>query len=277
MRQPYNSGRFRLGWSDYGRNLGISLCAATLVFGAIGCRKTAGEAVPAPPAPPVAADPKAQADEFYAQRADVMKVRQALIVLRQASTANPGDYEIAWRVARANYYLGTHSTDDTETERAFREGTEAGKVAVKLNAGRPEGHFWLGANYGGNAEISTLASLTDIDEIKREMEAVIKIDEGFEAGSAYMALGQVYMKAPKIFGGDVQKAIDYFQKGLKVGDNNGLLHLRLAEAYAEERRNEDARQQLKILFEKKATPGYEPEYNDAIREGRELEEKLKQQ
>lgn len=231
----------------------------------------------APPPPASTADPKAQADDFYAQRADVMKVRQALIILRQAFTSNPGDYEIAWRLARADYFLGTHSTDDTETERAFRDGTDAGNIAVKLNDSGPEGHFWLGANYGGNAEISTLASLTDIEDIKREMEAVLKIDEGFEAGSAYMALGQVYLKAPRIFGGDVQKAIEYFQKGLKVGENNGLLHLRLAEAYAEARRTEDARQQLKILFEKKATPGYEPEYNDAIKEGHELEEKLKQQ
>src|SRR5690349_6200140 len=275
MHASYNSGRVSRKPLDYGRNLAIFIYAATLIMGAASCRKTS-EGVPATPAPALGADPKAQADDFYSQRADVMKVRQAIIVLRQALTANPSDYEIAWRLARANYYLGTHSPDDTETERAFRDGTEAGKVAVKLNAGRPEGHFWLGANYGGNAEISTLASLTDIEDIKSEMEAVIKIDEGFEAGSAYMALGQVYMKAPKIFGGDVQKAIDYFQKGLKVGDNNGLLHLRLAEAYAEEHRNEDARQQLKILFEKKATPGYEPEYNDAVKKGRELEEKLKQ-
>jgi tetratricopeptide (TPR) repeat protein len=247
------------------------------MFGAIGCRKTSGEAVTTPAPPASTADPKTQADDFYSQRADVMKVRQALIVLRQAFTASPADYEIAWRLARANYYLGTHSTDETETEKAFRDGTEAGKIAVKLNEGRPEGHFWLGANYGGNAEISTLASLTDIEDIKREMEAVLKIDRGFESGSAYMALGQVYLKAPRIFGGDVQKAIDYLQQGLKVGENNGLLHLRLAEAYAEAHRTEEARQQLKILFEKKATPGYEPEYNDAIKEGHELEDKLKQQ
>ena len=277
MRQPYNSTRQKLNVSEIGRNCALSVCAVTLLISAIGCRKTSSEAVVTPPPPTSTADPKTQADDFYAQRADIMKVRQALIVLRQADTANPSDYEIAWRLARTNYFLGTHSTDDMETEKAFRDGVEAGKIAVKLNEGRPEGHFWLGANYGGNAQISTLASLSDISDIKREMEAVIKIDEGFEAGSAYMALGQVYMKAPRIFGGDVQKAIDYLQKGLKVGENNGLLHLRLAEAYAEAHRMEEARQQLKILFEKKATPGYEPEYNDAIKEGHELEEKLKQQ
>ena len=142
---------------------------------------------------------------------------------------------------------------------------------------KPEGHFWLGANYGGNAEISTLGSLTDIQDIKREMETVLKLDEGFESGSAYMALGQMYLKAPKVLGGDTDKAIEYFEKGLKVGPNNGLLYLRLAQAYAQDHRTADARQQLKILFEKGATPGYEPEYNDAVKEGRELEEKLKQQ
>jgi len=243
----------------------------------IGCRKSAGEVVSTPPPPPSSADPKTQAEEFYAQRSDLMKVRQGLIVLRQASTASPSDYEIAWRLAKFNYFLGKHTTDDTEKERAFGDGIDAGKIAVKLNENKPEGHFWLGANYGGNAEISTLGSLSDIQDIKREMEAVLKLDEGFESGSAYMALGQMYLKAPKVLGGDTGKAIEYFEKGLKLGPNNGLLYLRLAQAYAEDHRTADARQQLKILFEKGATPGYEPEYNDAVKEGRELEEKLKQQ
>jgi len=275
MHQPYNSEPDKANCSKYGRNMALFVCTLTLVFGVNGCRKTSGEVVSAPPPPPSSADPKTQADEFYSQRADLMKVRQGLIVLRQAATANPSDYEIAWRLAKFNYFLGKHTADDTEKERAFRDGVDAGELAVKLDNNKPEGHFWLGANYGGNAEISTLASLTDIQDIKREMEIVLKLDEGFESGSAYMALGQMYLKAPKIFGGDTEKAIEYFEKGLKVGPNNGLLYLRLAQAYAEDHRTADARQQLKILFEKGATPGYEPEYNDAVKEGRELEAKLK--
>jgi tetratricopeptide (TPR) repeat protein len=204
-----------------------------------------------------------------------MKVRQALIALRQATAENPTNYELAWRVAKYNYYLGSHTPDESEQEKAFHDGIEAGKLAVKLNNDGPEGHFWLGANYGGNAEISTLAGLTDLEDIKREMEAVLKIDEQFEGGSGYLGLGQVYLKAPKIFGGDVQKAIEYLEKGIKVGPNNGLMRLRLAEAYAEANRDNEAREQLKILFEGKPTPGYEPEYDDAVKEGRELEAKLK--
>src|SRR5690242_11269401 len=172
MHQLYNVRRIGRAVSNYGRNCAISVCAATLVFGVIGCRKTSSEGAPAAPAPPAAADPKAQAEDFYAQRSDLMKVRQGLIVLRQAATANPSDYEIAWRLAKFNYFLGKHTTDDTERERAFRDGIDAGEIAVKLNGDKPEGHFWLGANYGGNAEISTLASVSEIQDIKREMEAV---------------------------------------------------------------------------------------------------------
>lgn len=252
--------------------LGVLL---VFVAGLSACSKPAEPAVSAPSSGRSAAESIAQADELYAQRADVMKVRQGLIALRQAAAEHATNYELAWRVAQYNYYLGSHTADETEQAKAFHDGTEAGKLAVKLNNDRPEGHFWLGANYGGNAEISTLAGLAEIEDIKREMEAVLKIDESFQQGSAYMALGQVYLKAPRILGGDVGKAIEYLEKGLKFGPNNAVLRLRLAEAYAEAKRIPDAHRELKVLFESQPSPGYEPEHNDAVKEGRELEAKLK--
>ena len=252
--------------------LGAALAFAGILWG---CSTPAEPAVSGPPSGRSAAESIGEVDQLYAQRADLMKVRQALIALRQATAETPTNYELAWRVAKYNYYLGSHTSDESEQEKAFHDGIEAGKLAVKLNTDRPEGHFWLGANYGGNAEISTLAGLTDIEDIKREMEAVLKIDEQYEGGSAYLGLGQVYLKAPKIFGGDVAKAIGYLEKGIKVGPNNGLMRLRLAEGYAAANRDNEAREQLKTLFDGKPTPGYEPEYEDAVKEGRELEAKLK--
>ena len=50
----------------------------------------------------------------------------------------------------------------------------AGKAAVQLQPNKPEGHFWLGANYGGTAAHSTLANLSSFQDIKGEMEAVLK-------------------------------------------------------------------------------------------------------
>ena len=102
----------------------------------------------------------AEADRLYEGRADLMKARQAIVTLRQAQAEDPTNYDIAWRLAEFDYFLGSHTSDSGEQDKDFREGIEAGKLAVKLQDGKPEGHFWLGANYGGSAELSTLAALS---------------------------------------------------------------------------------------------------------------------
>jgi hypothetical protein len=160
-----------------------------------GCRRAAS-APPAQPSQPATADVLRQADDLYSARQDLLKVREAIIALQQAQASEPSSYDLAWRLAKFNYYLGAHSADDTEKERAFHDGIDAGKLAVELQPDKPDGHFWLGANYGGNAQINTLAGLADLDDIKHEMETVLKIDERYQAGSAYMVLGQVYLEAP---------------------------------------------------------------------------------
>jgi len=255
-------------------NMGLCLAALSLLFSATSCRKEApasGDNLPSRPA----ADVITEVDTLYAGRGDLTKVRQGLIALRHAQATEAGNYDLAWRLAKFNYYLGSHTPDDTERARAFREGIEAGKLAVKLQDGKADGHFWLGANYGGNAQISTLAGLAEIDDIKREMETVLKLDEGYQAGSAYMVLGQVYQEAPRLLGGDTQKSIEYFQKGLRFGPNNPLLRWHLAQAYADANRKEDARKEIDTLLTMKVDPGYEPEHKEAVEKAQQLAEKLK--
>jgi tetratricopeptide (TPR) repeat protein len=216
----------------------------------------------------------AEADRLYAQREDLAKARLAVTVLRQARTADYGNFDAAWKLARANYYLGTHSDGD-EADNAFREGIEAGKAAVQLQGNRAEGHFWLGANYGGVAERSTLAGLSSVEDIRNEMDAVIKIDEKFQNGSAYMALGQLYMRAPRVLGGDTPKAIQYLQKAAQIGPDNALIKLNLAEAYHIAGRDGESRKQIDELLAMTPNPDYLPEHKDAVEKAKELQKKLK--
>jgi hypothetical protein len=53
------------------------------------------------------------------------------------------------------------------------------------------------------------------------------------------------------------------------------MRAKLAEAYAEAHRNEDARRQIDILMAMKPAPGYEPEYNEAIADAKEVQGKIK--
>jgi len=256
------------------KNVGIYLLAISLLATATSCRKGAIASSDTSP-PRSTADVIAEADALYAGRADLTKVRQGLIALRHSQATEAGNYNVAWRLAKFDYYLGSHTPDETERDKAFREGIEAGKLALKLQDGKPDGHFWLGANYGGKAQVSTLAGLAEIDDIKREMETVIKIDGGYQSGSAYMVLGQVYQESPRLLGGDTQKAIEYFQKGLRFGPNNSLLRLHLAEAYADANRKEDARREIDTLLTMKFDPAYEPEQKEAVEKAHQLAEKLK--
>jgi len=254
--------------------VGLLAVFAVLGFGLISCRKAATATADHTMVRPTA-DVIAEADRDYAGRSDLVKVRQAIVALRQAQADDPTSYELAWRLAKFNYYLGSHSPEPREQDKAFREGIDAGKLAVKLQDGKPEGHFWLGANYGGTAQISTLAGLGEIEDIKQEMEKVLKLDESYQAGSAYMVLGQVYLEAPRLLGGDVNKAIGYLEKGVKVGPDNELMRAKLAEAYMDAHRNDEARKQIEVLMAMKPAPGYEPEYNEAIAEAKKIQEKIK--
>jgi tetratricopeptide (TPR) repeat protein len=103
---------------------------------------------------------------------------------------------------------------------------------------------------------------------------VLRIDEQFQGGAAYLALGQLYLQAPRLFGGDSQKAIEYLEKGLKFGNNNALLRLRLAEAYHEVRRDGEARKQIDVVLKITPNPDFLPEYKDAVDGAKKLLEKI---
>jgi Tfp pilus assembly protein PilF len=106
------------------------------------------------------------------------------------------------------------------------------------------------------------------------METVLKLDEGYKLGSAYLALGQLYLQAPRVLGGDNAKAISYLEKGLKFGANNALLRIRLAEAYEATNREDDARKQIAIILSMSPEPGYVPEHNDAVAKAKKLQQKM---
>jgi tetratricopeptide (TPR) repeat protein len=274
MKRPYNNAcKERISLKN-GRKIGLLLVVTAVSVAGISCRKTASMTENLPATRP-AAEVLAEADQLYKGRPDLVKVRQGIAALRQAQAEDQANYELAWRLAMFDYYLGAHTPESTERDKAFRNGIENGKLAVKLQDGKPEGHFWLGANYGGSAKASVLAGLSEFDDIKLEMETVIKLNESYHSGSAYMALGQLYLEAPRFLGGDTQKAIQYLEKGSRLGPENALLRANLADAYAEAHRNEDARKEIDAVLAMKPSPGFEAEQEEALAQVRKLQEKIK--
>jgi Tfp pilus assembly protein PilF len=237
----------------------VSLCV--LLLGSA-CNDEMPSESPAADTASAAAD-IASADQFYAQRQDLLQLRRGIVSLRQALTKDPGDYDAAWRLSKFNYYLATHTDDSNERDAAFKQGIDAGKTAVQLQNEKPDGHFWLGANYGAAAEQSAIQGLATVNDIRNEMQTVLRLDEGYQNGSAYMVLGLVYLNAPSIVGGDPKKAVEELEKGLRFGEPNAFLHLHLAEAYKKVGRNDDARKEIKKIQSMTPDPNYQPEYKEA--------------
>ena len=221
----------------------------------------------------IAAAKIAEGDRLYEVGDMAKAARVAVATYRQAVTADYGNYD-AWKLARATFYVGDNTDNDNEAEDMFRAGIESGKSAVRLQGGRPEGHFWLGANYGGDAERSTLAGLAAVQDIRNEMETVIKIDDKFQGGSAYLGLGRLYLKAPKVLGGDTSKAIDYLKKGLAITPDNSLMKYYLAEAYQSEHRDAEAKKLIEEILTMTPDPQYVAEHKGAVAKATKLKQRM---
>lgn len=252
-----------------------AMVASALVFGGIACDNSPPNMTSTGSADAkVAADRVAEAEPLYEARDDMTKARMAVSVLRQAHAADYGNYEAAWKLARAAFFVGDRTDNDSERDHMFREGTMAGKVAVQLQPNKPEGHFWLGANYGGTAAHSTLANMSSFQDIKGEMEAVLKIDETYQGYSAYVGLGRLYLQAPKVFGGDVGKAVEYLEKGIKLNPNNMVMRFHLAEAYEANNRNAEAKKQIETIIATTPDPKYVAEHKMAVEKAKKLQEEI---
>ena len=222
----------------------------------------------------MAAEKIVEADALYEGREDMNKARVAVASLRQARLADYGNYEAAWKLARASFYVGDRTESNAEKDDMFTEGTEAGKAAIKLQPDKPEGHFWLGANYGGSAANSTIANLSSFQDIKREMETVLKLDESYQGYSAYLGLGRLYLQAPKVLGGDTEKAIQYLERGVKLNPTHGLMRFHLAEAYESANRHAEAKKQIEALMAVTPDPKYAAEHKAAVEKAKKLLEKI---
>lgn len=252
----------------------IFIISATLVFAACSAPSESAPAAPTTTNSKPSAETLQQADKSYADREDLARVREGLETLRRARAVDYNNFDVAWRTARLNYTLGDKTTDATEREKAFREGIEAGETAVKVEPERVEGHFWLGANQGGFAQArGPLYGLSAAEGLRKEMETVLRLDEGFQGGSAYMVLGRLDLELPSLLGGDPKRALETLERGLKYGENSGLYRLRLAEAYIRNKRMDKAREQLNFILNMTPHPGFVPEHKEAMAKARELLEK----
>jgi hypothetical protein len=86
-------------------------------------------------------------DALYARRDDLASARRSAHIWANRLAKNPKEFESAWKLARARFWLGGHAPE-AERKQLLEQGIEAARVAIAAMPSRPEGHFWLAANMG---------------------------------------------------------------------------------------------------------------------------------
>jgi hypothetical protein len=237
----------------------------------IGCSRNAEpeNATPPPPIHPVD-ETLAKADQLFTQREDVKKLEEARRIIGQIREADHRNFEVEWRFAKYSLFLGEKTEDDDKRQKMFEDGRDAGKIASRIQADRPEGYFWYGANLAELAKMSPVTvGYTSVDNIRDAMNTVIKIQPGYQGASAYDILAQVELNT-RLFGGKATKAVEYLEKAVEIEKNNSNLRLHLAQAYLDADKPELARQQLEYILKMQPDPEYVPEHKQNVVEAKKL-------
>jgi tetratricopeptide (TPR) repeat protein len=203
-----------------------------------------------------AADP----DALYAKR-DIVAMAQGAAAIWQARLKqNPNDFESAWKLARATYWIGTQAPNVNERRPALEQGITAGHAATRIQPNRPEGHMWLAANMGALAESFGLRQgLKYRGEIKDELLTVVRLDPGYEQGSADRALGRWYYRVPGLFGGSNKKSEEHLRRSLTYNPNSTASLYFLAETLIAMKRKDEAKDALQRLLAVPIDPAWAAE------------------
>jgi tetratricopeptide (TPR) repeat protein len=185
--------------------------------------------------------------------------RRAAEMWRAALAGDARDFDAAWKLARAGYWLGGHGPD-ADRRKDLENGIDAGRKAAALQPTRPEGHFWTAANMGALAEsFGVRQGLKYRKAIKEALETVLHLDAPFMDGSADRALGRWYFKVPRLFGGDRTRSEAHLRKSLTYSSNSTTSHFFLGELLQDEGRREEARAEFQRVLDAPANPEWAPE------------------
>ncbi len=189
-----------------------------------------------------------------------------LAVPAAAEDATSPECNGLWLATRSLSEQGDRATGD-EKIRLLERATETGEEAVRRCPEQAEAHFWLGASYGRYADAKRgLTALRLVGKIRREMEASVRLQPDYNGGDAYLALGQLDLSVPGLFGGSRERGVAWLEEGLRVAPRNLDIRLALAEAHLHDGRRAEALALLRSILEAPAKGGSD----DTRRRARDL-------
>ena len=147
--------------------------------------------------------------------------------------------EASLLLARCYWTKASHYTEDGDTKLdLFGKGLDEIETALEEFGDEPSLYYWKAILTGEKANVRpTLESFRAAQVIDELCHRVIETDPSYENGGAYLALGRMYYKLPKLFGGGFEKSVSYllsaksYVEMMPPSERTHTVYLFLAESY----------------------------------------------
>lgn len=187
-----------------------------------------------------------RADALYDGRANVENVRASVSLLEAAAAE---EYEAAWRMGRALFFLGQESGDPDEARAHHARGALFCARAAGREPRRVEGHFWLGVNLALLAQTEKpLKAALHALRARRSLVRAARLDAAHHAAGPLRVLARLQHKLPRLLGGGTKRARANFERAVLLAPANTVTRLYFAEMLLETGDAERARAELEAVL-----------------------------
>jgi tetratricopeptide (TPR) repeat protein len=196
-----------------------------------------------------------RADALYDARTLSENVWASVRIL-EAPTCD-GEYEAAWRLGRALFFLGQEAQVEEDARQHHARGALISQRAARLQPERVEGHFWLGVNLALLARgENPFKALRHALRARRALQRAVQLDAAYHAAGPLRVLARLQHKLPRLLGGGRESARANFERAIELAPANTVTRLYFAELLVETGDKSRARLELDALLNAPPDPGW---------------------
>jgi tetratricopeptide (TPR) repeat protein len=175
--------------------------------------------------------------------------------LLESEVARTPSLEALILLAWAHLLWADYRAPDVDAKLAsYERGRDVAKRAIEMAPRSPEAHLWYAANLGRWALTKgKLRAAFLLSTLRQEIQTILELDPNHVPGLALA--GSFYLETPGWFGGDVPRAEGYLRRALSLDPHFTRARVELARCLIEERRYDEARQQLRGVIDERQ-PSY---------------------
>ena len=191
----------------------------------------------------------ARFDEIYRRRHENEALNECQTQILGIETA---DFEVLWRAARLEHFLGMQALERNEKRAAralFESGAQHAKFAENAEFLRVEGAFWRGVcELEAARATGTLAVARVFFAAEKRLERAACLDETYHEGGPARVLGRIFHQKPLILGGSLDRALAFYERALQIAPANSTTLIYQADALLADHQPTAARRALNQIL-----------------------------